>query len=76
LRKIYGPSFAQGRSDEAKLSDVLGELNELTSFKSIKTDVANAGAKWEDSEVVVDQGVRAFAALRSSRTTPGLPLPP
>src|ERR1700760_4104534 len=28
-----------------------------TSFKSIKTDVANAGAKWEDSEVVVDQGV-------------------
>src|SRR6201985_3105513 len=29
----------------------------MTSFKSIKADVANAGAKWEDSEVVVDQGV-------------------
>ena len=29
----------------------------MTSFKSIKTDVANAGAKWEDFEVVVDQGV-------------------
>ena len=29
----------------------------LTSYKSIKTDVANAGAKWEDSEVVVDKGV-------------------
>jgi protease I len=29
----------------------------MTSFKSIKTDVANAGAKWEDSEIVVDQGV-------------------
>jgi protease I len=29
----------------------------MTSFKSIKTDVANAGATWEDSEVVVDQGV-------------------
>jgi protease I len=29
----------------------------ITSYKSIKTDVANAGAKWEDSEVVVDQGV-------------------
>lgn len=57
MRKIYGPSFAQGQSDEAKPSDVLGELNELTSFGSIKTDVANAGAKWEDSEVVVDQGV-------------------
>ena len=28
LRKIYGPSFAQGRSDEAKLSDVLEEINE------------------------------------------------
>src|SRR6201993_2476311 len=29
----------------------------MTSYKSIKTDVMNAGAKWEDSEVVVDQGV-------------------
>ena len=29
----------------------------MTSYKSIKTDVANAGAKWEDSEVVVDEGV-------------------
>lgn len=29
----------------------------MTSYKSIKTDVANAGAKWEDSPVVTDQGV-------------------
>ncbi|WP_024507843.1 type 1 glutamine amidotransferase domain-containing protein [Bradyrhizobium sp. ARR65] len=29
----------------------------MTSYKSIKTDVMNAGAKWEDSQVVVDQGV-------------------
>ena len=29
----------------------------MTSFKSIKADVANAGAHWEDAEVVVDQGV-------------------
>jgi protease I len=29
----------------------------MTSYTSIKTDVANAGAKWEDSQVVVDQGV-------------------
>lgn len=29
----------------------------MTSYKSIKTDVANAGATWEDSQVVVDQGV-------------------
>ena len=28
-----------------------------TSYKSIKTDVINAGAKWEDSKVVVDEGV-------------------
>jgi protease I len=31
--------------------------SQLTSYKSIKTDVTNAGAKWEDSEVVVDDGV-------------------
>ena len=29
----------------------------MTSYKSIKTDMKNAGAKWEDSAVVVDQGV-------------------
>jgi DJ-1/PfpI family len=28
-----------------------------TSYRSIKTDVINADAKWEDSPVVVDQGV-------------------
>jgi protease I len=28
-----------------------------TSYKSIKTDMLNAGAKWEDSEVVTDQGI-------------------
>lgn len=28
-----------------------------TSYKSIKTDVINAGAQWEDSEVVTDQGI-------------------
>ena len=29
----------------------------MTSYKSIKTDVANAGAQWEDSAVVTDNGV-------------------
>jgi protease I len=29
----------------------------VTSHKSIKTDVINAGGKWEDSQVVVDKGV-------------------
>ena len=29
----------------------------MTSYMSIKTDVINAGAAWEDSQVVADQGV-------------------
>jgi protease I len=28
-----------------------------TSYHSIKTDLINAGAKWEDSPVVADQGI-------------------
>ena len=30
---------------------------QLTSFASIKTDLVNAGALWEDKEVVVDNGL-------------------
>jgi protease I len=29
----------------------------VTSYNSIKTDVINAGGKWEDSQVVTDQGI-------------------
>lgn len=29
----------------------------VTSYKTIKTDVINAGGKWEDNEVVTDQGL-------------------
>lgn len=29
----------------------------VTSYKSIKTDVVNAGGKWVDREVVVDKGI-------------------
>ena len=29
----------------------------MTSYHSMKTDVINAGARWEDSEVVTDNGV-------------------
>jgi len=29
----------------------------MTSYKSIKTDVINAGGKWEDASVVTDNGV-------------------
>jgi deglycase len=28
-----------------------------TSYKSIRTDIVNAGGKWEDSAVVADQGI-------------------
>jgi len=29
----------------------------MTSCKSIRTDVINGGAKWQDSKVMVDDGV-------------------
>ena len=29
----------------------------MTSYPSIKTDLKNAGAEWEDKEVVVDNGL-------------------
>jgi protease I len=35
----------------------LAKGRKMTSYKSIKTDVINAGGKWEDSEVVTDNGV-------------------
>jgi len=37
-------------------ADVL-QGRKITSFNSIKRDLVNAGAKWEDSEVVVDEGL-------------------
>lgn len=33
------------------------EGRKATSYSSISTDMKNAGAKWEDSEVVADQGI-------------------
>ena len=35
----------------------LAKGRKMTSYKSIKTDVINAGGQWEDSEVVADNGV-------------------
>ncbi|MES2484670.1 MAG: type 1 glutamine amidotransferase domain-containing protein [Bacteroidota bacterium] len=43
------------------------EGREVTSVKSISQDLINAGAKWHDKEVVVDQG------LVTSRTPEDLP---
>ena len=39
----------------------------LTSFKSVRTDIENAGGQWVDEEVVVDRG------LITSRTPKDLP---
>jgi protease I len=39
----------------------------VTSYKSIKTDLKNAGARWVDREVACDQ------ALVTSRTPDDLP---
>jgi protease I len=39
----------------------------MTSYKSLKTDLTNAGANWTDEEVVVDNG------LVTSRTPKDLP---
>jgi len=33
------------------------EGKKVTSYKSIRTDVINAGGKWEDSQVVTDLGL-------------------
>jgi protease I len=35
----------------------LAKGRKVTSYKSIKTDMINAGAKWQDAEVVVDRGI-------------------
>ena len=49
--------------------DETGELDgrKVTSYKSLKTDLQNAGALWVDEEVVTDQG------LVTSRTPKDLP---
>ena len=39
------------------IETVLIKGRRCTSYKSIKTDVLNAGGKWEDSPVVVDKGI-------------------
>ena len=41
---------------------------QLTSYKSLKTDLINAGAKWKDEEVIVDN------RLITSRTPKDLPV--
>jgi protease I len=52
-----GPNEGAGLGVVSGDEGLIAKGRKMTSFKSIKADVANAGAQWEDSEVVVDQGV-------------------
>jgi len=52
---------------------LLGEINalrgrEVTSYKSIRTGMINAGTKWQDQEIIVEGG---FVASRSAADLPG-----
>src|SRR6202790_1825537 len=45
LRRIYGPSFAAGESETAKLSDVLAKMHE-TSLTQLVKDHESGGLHW------------------------------
>ena len=59
-------SWAASEAVETKAYGRSQQRN-LTSVNSISIDLKNAGAQWEDSEVVVDRG------LVTSRTPEDLP---
>ncbi|MGB3775262.1 MAG: type 1 glutamine amidotransferase domain-containing protein [Leeuwenhoekiella sp.] len=54
--KAKKPVAAICHAPQLLISAGVVEGRKLTSFKSIKDDLINAGAHWEDKEVVVDQG--------------------
>jgi hypothetical protein len=53
FRKIYGPSFAHGQSDEAKLSDVLAELSE-PSLSQLVHDHGSGGLEDKVRKAALD----------------------
>ncbi|WP_158798582.1 type 1 glutamine amidotransferase domain-containing protein [Pedobacter sp. L105] len=61
------PVAAICHGPQVLISAEVVEGRNLTSTKTIKIDLVNAGANWEDSEVVVDQG------LVTSRSPADLP---
>ena len=61
------PVAAICHGPQVLISAEVVEGRKLTSTKTIKIDLVNAGANWEDSEVVVDQG------LVTSRSPKDLP---
>lgn len=61
------PVAAICHGPQVLISAEVVEGRKLTSTKTIKIDLVNAGANWEDAEVVVDQG------LVTSRSPKDLP---
>jgi hypothetical protein len=53
VRKIYGPSFAHGQSDEAKLADILAELNE-PSLSQLVHDHSSGGLEDKVRKAALD----------------------
>jgi protease I len=60
VRRIYAagkPIAAICHGPQTLINAGVIEGRELTSYPSVKADLINAGAKWIDREVVVDQGL-------------------
>jgi hypothetical protein len=53
LRKIYGPSFAAGEPDSAKLEDVLAKLHE-TSLTQLVEDHADGNLEGKVRQAALD----------------------
>jgi len=65
--KQHKPVAAICHGPQILINAEVVEGRKLTSVKNISLDLKNAGANWEDSEVVVDEG------LVTSRTPKDLP---
>jgi len=61
------PTFVICHGAQVLIETGLLKGRKMTSYESIATDLKNAGAKWQDSEVVVDQG---FVTSRSPDDLP------
>ena len=61
------PTFAICHGSQVLIDADLVEAKHMTSYKAIAEDLRNAGADWEDSEVVVDNG---FVTSRSPDDLP------
>lgn len=51
------PVFAICHGPQVLITAKVVEGRSMTSYKTVKTDLENAGARWVDQSVVVDQGL-------------------